>query len=396
MTLAKKLAFALLSAAIVVGVLEGAARVVWAVLEARARDDRSKRGEEALRTDDIHFIKVPDGEFGYVLKPGYRSSNNFINPQGFSQRDTMPVPRQPGVLRVVSMGESTTMGHNVDVGNYPIYLKKRLEAAGLGVAGVEVINAGVAGWVSDQTALFAERRIAPFRPDLVIFYVGWNDFQAYDPLSPAPEHSYFETAYGATPIAIHRLGLRSVTLLSEAKIWLDKQRANGQVRPAPAPPQPTGSPDHTYRFFLASLDRMAGAYRALTPSPTLAICTLVGRWPSGTQEDFAVRLNGRTGWMKYHDLTPAQAADTLARFNELIKRYARDHGLILIDTAAVFAGLDRARLQWDFAHMHPEGYELLAEVIYEDLRQAGALKGAQSPRRDELLKKYALDSGRSS
>ena len=68
------------------------------------------------------------------------------------------------------MGESTTQGHSTDVGNYPVYLKATLEQRARGYAAVEIINAGVSGWTSDQLALRAERQLAAYRPDIVVLY----------------------------------------------------------------------------------------------------------------------------------------------------------------------------------------------------------------------------------
>lgn len=125
----------------------------------------------------------------------------------------------------------------------------------------------------------------------------------------------------------------------------------------------------------------------------IAISTLVGRWPQGTREEYTEKANGRTWWMKQHDLLPTQAAASLDRFNDLVRDYARTHGLILIDAAEVFSVLDRARLQWDFAHMHAEGYELLAEVIYRRLQETAAVRGERSGRLEALMAKYARRDG---
>ena len=98
--------------------------------------------------------------------------------------------------------------------------------------------------------------------------------------------------------------------------------------------------------------------------------------------------------MKHRDLTREQAAERLRRFNALIRQYAAPRGLTLIDADAAFDGLDRARLQWDFAHMTFEGYELLAETMYEAIRNGGLVRGDESPRRLELMAKYRRADGR--
>lgn len=178
------------------GGTELVAQIVWAYLERQAMEAVAAAGEKALRNDAINFLKEPHPVYGYRLKPGLDLQHLKTTVQGFPQREPVGVERRPGSLRLVAMGESTTMGHNVDTGNYPAHLRRLLaERTGYSRDEAEVINAGVAGWVSGQIALLAERELKDYRPDIVFLYVGWNDFQSYDPLGPPPEQSYFDQRY---------------------------------------------------------------------------------------------------------------------------------------------------------------------------------------------------------
>jgi lysophospholipase L1-like esterase len=327
-------------------------------------------------------MKQPDGHYGYVLRPGFDRGGQATNAEGFAQRDTVGVSRQPGTLRVIAMGESTTQGHNTDSGNYPVYLKAVLRQRARYEA-VEMINAGVAGWLSDQLALRAERQLAAYRPDVVILYAGWNDFQSYDPYAPPPARSWFDEAYGAMPLG-DRLGLRSLELLSAAYTSVRARAARaidsrwtprGQLRPAEA----------VYRFYLVNLDRIAAAFRAQHLPVRIALCTLVTRWPMAPPDD-----HSSPGWMPIRRVDQAEAAGAVAQLNDLIREHARSRGFVLIDAAAEFASLDRRALMWDFMHFYPEGYELLAEVMYDSLLRAGAVTGAPSPRLEALAAKYRL------
>jgi lysophospholipase L1-like esterase len=382
MTLGKRLVFAAVTVGLLLVGLEALGRLVWWRLEARALDRRAERGEIQLRNDAINFMKQADGLYGYVLRPGFERGGHVINAEGFAQRETVGVSRRPGALRIVAMGESTTQGHSTDVGNYPVYLKAALEQRAPGPAEVEMINAGVSGWTSDQLALRAEHQLRAYRPDIVVLYAGWNDFQSYDPYGPPPTRSYFEQVYGRLPPG-DRLGLRSVQLLSAGYTSLSTRLAGKMSARGAGGGGPAGPPAEVYRFFRQSLDRIVRAYREQDPTVRIAICTLVGRWPMAPPED----PSGPT-WFKARGLSQTDAAGALARFNDLIREYARAHHLILIDTAATFVSLDRQALMWDFIHMHAEGYELLALVIYDGLVRAGAVAGAPSPRLDALITKY--------
>lgn len=384
MSVGKRLAFAAVTVLLLVGAAEGVGRLVWWRLEARALDRRAERGEAQLRNDAINFMKQADGIYGYVLRPGFARGGHATNAEGFAQRDTVPVSRRPDALRVIAMGESTTQGHDTDVGNYPVYLKATLEQRARGYVRVEMINAGVAGWTSDQLAMRAERQLAAYRPDIVLLYLGWNDFQSYDPYDPPPTRSWFEAAYGVVPPG-ERLGLRSVELLSAAYTSVST-RVAGALRwrhtRGAAPPPPL---EDVYRFYRTNLDRIVSAYRQQDPGVRIAICTLVGRWPMASADD-----PSDPGWIRGRRLSQTEAAHAVDRFNDLIREYARRNDLILIDTAAAFGPLDRRALMWDWAHMQSEGYELLALVVYDGLVRAGAVVGAPSPRSEALMAKYRL------
>jgi lysophospholipase L1-like esterase len=329
-------------------------------------------------------MAIPHPLYGYVLKPGFESEHLYVNAQGFAQRDLVPLGRSPGVVRLAAMGESTTHGHiDVDKGCYPTYLRQMIAESGRGYRGVEVINAGVAGWLSDQVALRAEHEIAAYRPDVVVLYVGWNDFQIYDPYLGAPPLSGFQTHFqGSRWHAQAVYQFKSVALLAAA---YQKYCCHDTAAQAPSPSLDTPLED-LYRFYLQNLDRIVKAYRQANPQVHVALCTLVGEWPYGTQEEYATR--GRVGWMILHEVTKEAAAEHLRRFNGVIRKYAAEHDLLLIDAAAAFEELDRSRLHIDFAHLTFEGYELLAEVMVEALRQAQVIQAHERPRRAELLTKY--------
>lgn len=227
----KVIVFSLLPAVLLFAVIEGVARIVWAGLEANA-----------MTTDPnkvINYSRVFDPVVGYRLKPDFHLSEGpfttsigrfelsfpmhiYHNSRGFMQREEVADVKKEGSKRIITIGESTTQGHHVDE-NYPSILRNLLRDDGLHPGGVEVINAGVPGWVSDQWMLLAETELAALRPDVVIFYAGWNDFQSYNPHLPPPVKSHFDAAYSYLPGPVH--WLRSVTLLGavlrkvERKYW---------------------------------------------------------------------------------------------------------------------------------------------------------------------------------
>jgi hypothetical protein len=158
MSVGRRLLFSLITLLVVLSVMEGAARVLWWSMEQRAFHNRKASGEVLLRNDAINFMKQADGTFGYVLIPGFSRGGVVINADGFAQRETVPLAKRAGVLRLAAMGESTTQGVDVDTENYPVHLRRRIERQQGGYAGVEMVNGGVAGWISDQVALWAQKK----------------------------------------------------------------------------------------------------------------------------------------------------------------------------------------------------------------------------------------------
>lgn len=387
MSFTKRIGFATVTVLLVLVAVEGVARVIWWNLASQAFALTRQRGQELMQEGQlasIHFMIEPHGLYTYTLKPGFERNGTVVNAQGFAQRETVPRERTPRVLRFAALGESTTQGHHVDIGSYPTYLRKVLETHAVGFKGVESINGGVAGWISDQVALRVENEIAAFQPDIAILYCGWNDFVSYEPYGFVGEKSAFEQAMGGSKFHTQAACyFKSVALLSAlyqkkvTKPWKEKPVSQSQGAAA----------NNSYKHYLRSLDRIVVALRHENPRIRIAICTLVGRWPYGSANEFRAST-GRTWWMKSHGLSPQEAQSKLCVFNDVIRHYAGDHDLLLIDAAAEFENLDRSRLQWDFAHMHFEGYELLAEVMYEGLRQAGIVSGDKRARRDALLAKY--------
>jgi lysophospholipase L1-like esterase len=393
MTRWRKALFASVTILTLLAIMEAAARLLWWQLEERSFHKVLAGAGQVLQNDAINFMKQPDGELGYVLRPGFDRAGMHVSEQGFFQKEIIPEDKAAWRQRVAAMGESTTQGTSLTV-NYPYYLRTLLAANGEGHSGVEMINGGVAGWVSDQVALWTEKKVAPLRPDIVVLYVGWNDFQSYDPFQRPAIKSYFFEAYGGAAYLIESSPLKLVSLASAGLERARLQRAAAAEEPKRAEliarktRDYASPPAENYKFYLRSLDRIVAAFRSANPKAKITLCTVVGRWPHGTESDYASE-QGATWWMKKHGLSPAQAASALGRFNQLIREYARHQGLPLVDAEASFARLDRRRLQVDFAHFTAEGYELLANVIYEAMRSNGTTSGKPSARLRELLEKYA-------
>jgi lysophospholipase L1-like esterase len=362
-------------------IVEGASRLVWWRLERISLRTHYQQGEAILANDAINFMKVPDGVYGYTIKPGFQSDSNTINAQGFRRRGDVPTARTPGSLRIVCLGESTTFGSD-DVSNYPGLLGQILERNAIGYQHYEVINAGVPGWLSDQIALRVRRQIVDFEPDVAILYVGWNDFQAYDPMGPIASESAFSW-FGRSPwMEYANSASKTVALLTA----LAHRHTATSAAPVTGTADDASPPDRRYRFLLDNLGTIVRELRSANPSVKVFIGTLVGLWPQGSPE--AWEKITVPGWVRQRHLTPAQAAHFVEELNQQLRMFAASHQAVVIDTATIFDRVDRTRLQWDFAHMYKDGYELMAWVMFDALRSSGIVTARRSDRYQELLSAY--------
>jgi hypothetical protein len=107
------------------------------------------------------------GAHGVFDHPHFRI-NVHINAKGLRDRD-YSYDRTPGTRRILVVGDSFVWGYGVEQGEtFPKVLEGRLLR-------VEVINAGVAGYGTDQELLWLRSEGVRYRPDLVILEMCGND-----------------------------------------------------------------------------------------------------------------------------------------------------------------------------------------------------------------------------
>ena len=145
-------------------------------------------------------------ETGWSLKPGaegryYNAMGEYdqpirINEMGLRSPDGIAYAKPTGVYRILVLGDSYVEALQVSLAeSFPQQLAQKLAGAGLQV---EVVNAGVSGWGTDQQLLWLRNEGVKYAPDLVLLavYPG-NDFMNnYMPLESANfgrvQKPYFE------------------------------------------------------------------------------------------------------------------------------------------------------------------------------------------------------------
>ena len=115
----------------------------------------------------------PGAEGEYFNPPGEYRAYARVNSQGLMDQE-YTLEKPPGVYRILVLGDSFTEGLRVPMdATFHSVLEQMLLDAG---KHVEVINAGVAGWGTDQALLFYQEVGRLYQPDLVLlaFFPG-ND-----------------------------------------------------------------------------------------------------------------------------------------------------------------------------------------------------------------------------
>jgi lysophospholipase L1-like esterase len=360
------LAAALIGTAGLFVVLEGGARLAERV--------GSRRGPDRIAPQETLFPFLhgalpasvePDEQFGYRLRPGgtFPAGPNaviHINAQGF-RGPALALSKPTGTYRVLTLGGSTTFGWAVDEeATYPSRLEERLRQRCIPALGdrIEVVNGGVPGYQSSQTALRFEADWVRYAPDMVLLMEGLNDLLAAEPQAAGsdqpPEVSSRWLVASAWQVRVHQLYAWS-RAHSAAVRWLDQT-----MRPM-APMRREGGPS-LHRVLERSLDRIDRVARAS------GVELIIVRYP-GPHE---LKLETLRWPAPVTDTTrPTPALIGLGRYAEMADRLAqwaarRQRPLVALDEAFALAPA-QSLYQSDGLHFTPEGNEFIAAVIEEQV-----------------------------
>ena len=126
-----------------------------------------------------HVVEAPwglrynDPGSSYRHKSGDGTWQFRINQQGMRDDREFGYDKPAGVKRIISLGDSFTIGYEVDVDQtFSAVLERQLTETGYEV---QVINAGVSGFSNAEEALYLERELLKYDPDVVVLSFFVND-----------------------------------------------------------------------------------------------------------------------------------------------------------------------------------------------------------------------------
>jgi lysophospholipase L1-like esterase len=96
-----------------------------------------------------------------------------INHHGMRADQDYPYQKPPGTKRIISLGDSYTIGYEVSADQtFSSVIERRLREAG---TPCEVLNCGVSGFSNAEECLYLERELMKYDPDLVMVSFCGND-----------------------------------------------------------------------------------------------------------------------------------------------------------------------------------------------------------------------------
>ncbi len=122
-------------------------------------------------------VHQPDPQYLWSMRPNLRQPLLTTNSQGILAQEDIPYDKPPNTIRILLVGNSSPVG---------LGLQRRAEAFGertaallqqreRGLRRVELINAAVSGYTSEQVKRYVQQEGVRYQPDVVVCYSGNND-----------------------------------------------------------------------------------------------------------------------------------------------------------------------------------------------------------------------------
>jgi hypothetical protein len=345
---------AVASAALVVLLLESGTRALGLHFPAIARPevpdgglwvyDRTKGWFHAPGSRGRAFLGGPDAGLVRINALGLRGAE-------------IPRSRPPGLRRVLALGDSYVFGVGVDEEHvFTTRLAQRLARGG---ARVEVCNAGVSGYSTDQQLILLQELGPRLAPDVVVLVMCDNDFEGNGENFSYQQYykPYYEQAPGGT-LLLRQVPVPRLDAAQRLKLWLGR-RSNlwnfARSRRAAWPPLQRA----LERLEVDVAQAPPGDLVALTAALVVAVRDEAGRLGAG-----------------FVTLNTARRRENTRLFQALRPRLKQAG----VDYLGLEGPLGRGRERhperpWDFAddpHWNLAAHRLAAEVVAQRLEQTQA------------------------
>lgn len=315
---------------------------------------------------DLQVVPMPNQQTWFCKDdPATGQTRLPIRINRYSQRGgDYPLPKAPGVPRIVIVGDSLTFGQGVrDHETFPAQLQAMYEGQKSGRGQPQVINAGVNSWSSWHYRRWVETQMERFDPDVIVvgLFAG-NDMEVppgastgilvpgADLLRQSAFYRFLATQYraylwkriaatkrGKTPADVDE-ELLQYAGVSARKLSSDELRFLWERNAFP------------------NLERMRDAARAYGVS---LVCFLIPTYLTTSQDDVGPTYE----WIR--EQVEALGIPVVAGLSQL--RAAERRRRQGDDATPVW-------LPWDKGHLAPDGNRLAAESLASGLRELGLIR----------------------
>jgi hypothetical protein len=335
----------------------------------------------ALVPDEYRHHKLLPDSYSTIQQKDF-SYTQRVNKLGLRGAETT-VKKPPGVFRILTLGDSFTMGKGVRDGEtYSVFLEEMLNQAPGGSCKwprFEVLNGGVDSYAPVLSNIELQRDLASLEPDLIIHSLDIGDL-----VQEAAYRSEAEYAPDGTVLKVPSIG-RAVTATDRVRDWIDQHlfftrallyyaskhlggekvsvrtvatQANRELV-AHTLAGDTLPREAQWRDIFASIDSIrtfAAAHRGEY---------VLGIYPWGHQVNATEWVPGRYAYLSQDDTVSDQSLVT-------IHKMAAERGIDLADMYPRFrayAGNEKLYYTYD-NHWTPAGQRLMAEGLAEHLRKS--------------------------
>lgn len=268
----------------------------------------------------VHTFAV-DPASGLRIPPPSRDTGAIrIDGRGF-RGDDIADPKPAGRIRVAFLGASTTFCAEAssNAATWPSLVVDALRAAHPD-ADLDFVNAGVAGYVLDDITKNLELRVAPLRPDVIVYYEATNDLTKWTRDLAREQgvytgHSDGEGWLSQMSLAWHLVeknlmvrARQKEAAAAAGRLVLDESRV--------VPP------------FRERLERFVERARAITPCVVLVTFSQAARDGQDEAAQLAANVT-HAYYMPY--ISHAAVVQGFAAYNRMIREVARERGAALVE-----------------------------------------------------------------
>jgi len=305
-----------------------------------------------------------------ALIPGVHfSSGSFrveVNSLGFRGPE-IQVPKPLGTFRIFALGESSTFGWKGARSHeeaWPALLEAKLRAAHPGRP-IEIVNAGVPGYTSIEQRINFMLRISRLQPDAVLIYHGNNDLNWSWVTDVETKLVYGRGQSIGPPSQFQRLIDYSYVLM-EIRSRINFFSRTSKLKHD----DPDAAAIRMLKNNLAGL--ISDAHRT---GVKVAIGTFAhGLDESGQPSQFSedeVTLGVPAVGRWFENLGPQGARRSFPVYNDMVRDLARSEGVPLAEPARRVPPTPEFLTDW--CHFTAKGEQLMAQIWFETLEQAGWL-----------------------